>query len=94
MYASNRYRVVCLSCWIKGAPGCTPEKSISKWNKRAKQGRLLELRTDLGLSQEDLAKLANVSHNSISHIENHHRAGSSEVRQKLALALGVPVDSI
>jgi len=56
--------------------------------------KIYKLRTDKGMSQEDLAGEAEVNRGYISRIENGHVAFSVSVLLKLADALGVEPEDL
>ena len=54
--------------------------------------RLLNLREEANISQEKLAKILNLSNNTISSYENEKREPSDEIKIKLARFFDVSVD--
>ena len=56
--------------------------------------RLKELRTELGLTQSELAELCLVSRKTINTVENGVFVPSTLLALKLAEALSVPVDQL
>ena len=58
------------------------------------RNRLLELRTERGLTQAALAELVGVSRKTINTIENGVFVPSTLLALKLARALGLPVEAL
>lgn len=56
--------------------------------------RIREIRTERGISQEDLAELVNVSRQTVSKWENGTVSPSADNLSQLSRALGVPVDAL
>lgn len=60
----------------------------------ASVNRLKELREAAGLSQEKLARAADISFRTVQHIEKHHGDPRLSTARRLAKALGVTVDEL
>lgn len=58
------------------------------------ENRIRELRKHSGLRQEDLAKLMNVTRQTINAIENNKYDPTLELAMKLARCLGTSVDEL
>ena len=69
-------------------PGVDAGKRVTKW-KRHVADRVKELRTAAKLTQDDLARKAELPQSHVSRIEQAHLAPSSKTIDRLAAALGV-----
>lgn len=56
--------------------------------------RLAELRVRAGLTQEGLARLADMTGSAVAKLEQGNRAPSLAIAHKLALALGISLDAL
>lgn len=70
-----------------------PEKTVGHWVKWV-SSQIRSLRTEAGLTQTQLAKLANLPQSHISRLENGEHSPSFLTLRKLADALNVPVKEL
>ena len=93
-FSERKHGIVCLSCWRHGLPGKTQDEAIDNYNAGKIKINIKKRREALGLTINEVSKIAGVGPASWKEWESGKRSYTEYSRRKIARALGVEMGSL